>query len=40
MQTYLLNIDYIEMFILLFMERGELKLRYYILLLLIALTGM
>lgn len=37
MQIYLLNVDCIEMFILLFMERGELKLRYYILFLLIAL---
>lgn len=34
-----LNVDFIEMFILLFMERGELKLRYYNLFLLIALTG-
>lgn len=28
MQTYILNVDGIEIFILLFMERGELKLRY------------
>lgn len=39
MQTYILNIDSIEFFILLFMEGEELKLRYYILFLLDVLAG-
>lgn len=39
MQTNILNVDSIELFILLFVEREELKLRYYILFLLVALAG-
>lgn len=35
MQTNILNVDSIELFILLFVEREELKLRYYILFLLV-----
>lgn len=38
MKTYLLNVDCVEVFILLFMEGEELKLRYYILFLLVVLA--